>query len=196
MMDDGSDLKLEDLETSEKKAKMRFWKVGPLLAGGAVVLVLLLAGMSKPKEEAKESGEVKIEEVETEEETRMEKEAKAPKDSKSNTSSPVNSSPSSPSSLQITQLTQELEELQNKYDAAVEYYNRLQMKQDQWNLSLGGMVSNPIGSDFKFDPTVTGLVGLGPAKWKVLTGVGYNSDDGMSLSLGYLWNMGTLNLNK
>lgn len=67
----------------------------------------------------------------------------------------------------------------------------------RWHLSFGGVASNPItfnAKDFEFKPTITLLAGAGPRRWQVLAGVGYGMEQGMTLSLGFMWTFGDIGL--
>jgi len=90
--------------------------------------------------------------------------------------------------LENEQLEKSNKDMQKELDSRPRY-QKLYDKETGWHISLGGLATMPID-----DPlggiTFSALLSVGPPSWQVLTGVGYNMQAGMSVSVGFLYSFG------
>lgn len=117
----------------------------------------------------------------------------------------------------VTKTLKDTESMKQERDAAIsaqaqiqEQYNALSEVHDEgpqwekrfrkangWHLSFGALASNPVAfnlSDMEFSPTITLLASAGPRRWQVLTGVGYSLEQGMTLSIGFMYTLGDVGM--
>lgn len=94
----------------------------------------------------------------------------------------------------LSDITTERNKYRDLYNNSPLYWDRMN-KAHGWHLHFGALVTNPVDfSGFKVDPTVTLLAGIGPERWQVLTGVGFDPEDGMTVSIGFIWTCGDIGL--
>ena len=91
----------------------------------------------------------------------------------------------------LADTTTERDKYRDLYNNGPLFWDRMRRAQG-WHLHFGGIVSTPVVPDFRLDPTVTLLAGVGPERWQVLVGLGGNIDAGLSVSVGFLWTSGDI----
>ena len=91
----------------------------------------------------------------------------------------------------LADVTSDRDKYRDLYNNGPLYWDRMRRAQG-WHLHFGGIVSTPVVPDFRLDPTVTLLAGVGPERWQVLVGLGGNIDAGLSVSVGFLWTSGDI----
>lgn len=95
----------------------------------------------------------------------------------------------------LADVTSDRDKYRDLYNNGPLYWDRMNRAQG-WHLHFGGIVSTPVVPDFRLDPTVTLLAGVGPERWQVLVGLGGNIDTGLSVSIGFMWTMGDIGREK
>lgn len=95
----------------------------------------------------------------------------------------------------LADTTTERDKYRDLYNNGPLFWDRMRRAQG-WHLHFGGIVSTPVVPDFRLDPTVTLLAGVGPERWQVLVGLGGNIDTGLSVSIGFMWTMGDIGREK
>lgn len=95
----------------------------------------------------------------------------------------------------LADVTSDRDKYRDLYNNGPLYWDRMRRAQG-WHLHFGGIVSTPVVPDFRLDPTVTLLAGVGPERWQVLVGLGGNIDTGLSVSIGFMWTMGDIGREK
>ena len=91
----------------------------------------------------------------------------------------------------LADVTSDRDKYRDLYNNGPLYWDRMNRAQG-WHLHFGGIVSTPVAPDFRLDPTVTLLAGVGPERWQVLVGLGGNIDAGLSVSVGFMWTSGDI----